>query len=171
VPAIAVLMAIALLTPAARAEIPQSSVNRAHAFLKTKEMGKNILSFVHFGADYKGHEYARTIGVVDEDDKPQPDKFALVYRFHWEDDGFTDLAFLCNRSGAVYGVQMMKTNAELQRPFFVADMTIHVLGDAVIDALKDNLKDNDRAQLQRLVDSADSRGLLVAYLKLQQAFK
>jgi hypothetical protein len=169
--AAALLTMLALMAPAAMAEISQRAVNQAHDFLKTKEMGKEILSFVHFGAAYKGHDYLNTSTVVDGDGREVPDKFALVYRFHWEDDGVTDVAFLCNGSGRVYQVKMVKTNAVLQQPFALADMTIRVLSDVVISAMGDNLKEKDRAEVQRLVDAADSRGLLVAYLRLEQIFK
>lgn len=166
-----VLTTLALLSPVARADVSQQAIDRAQAYLQTREMGKNILSFVHFGADYKGHSYSGRATVVDEDGKTLTDKFALVYRFNWEDDGVTDVAFLCNSSGRIYEVQMMKSNGVLQRPFAVADMTIQVLGDAILKAMGNDLKEKDRADLKRLVDSADSHGLLVAYLRLGQILK
>jgi hypothetical protein len=91
-----------------------------------------------------------------------------VYRFRWEDDGVTDIAFLCNSKGNVYGVQITKTNAMLQQPFMLADATIQVLGNAIISAMGDDLKDTQRTELQKLVDSANSRGLLTAYMRLSQ---
>jgi hypothetical protein len=159
---------IVLAAPAALAEVSQRAIDRAQSFLKTREMGKNILAFVHFGADYKGHAFLYTTAVTDEDDRQLPDKIALVYRFRWEDDGVTDIAFLCNSKGAVYGLQIMKSTAIIQQPFAIANLTIQVLGNAIIEAMGDDLKDAQRAELKRFVDSADSRGLLVAYLRLSQ---
>ena len=162
------LMAITLLAPSALADIPQRAIDRASTYLDKQNVGKDVLSFVHFGADYKGHAFVNRCTVVDQNGKPQADKFALIYRFTWENDGVTDVAFLCNDAGAIYYVKVVKTNAVLQQPFSVADMTIHALGDALIKAMGDNLKEQDRAELKRLIDSSDSRGLLMAYLRLGQ---
>jgi hypothetical protein len=164
----ALLTVVLLTAPAALAEVSQRAIDRAQSFLKTREMGKNILAFVHFGADYKGHAYLYSTAVTDEDDRQLPDKIALVYRFRWEDDGVTDIAFLCNSKGSVYGVRIMKHNGTIQQPFMLADVTIQVLGNAIIEAMGDDLKDAQRAELKRFVDAADSRGLLVAYLRLSQ---
>lgn len=163
-----VLMTLALLAQSAFAEVPQRSIERASTYLNKPETGKNVLSFVHFGADYKGHALASRCTVVDQNGKTEADKFALVYRFTWEDDGVTDVAFFCDSNGAVYQMKVVKTNAVLQQPFAMADMTIHVLGDALINAMGDNLKEQDRAELKRMIDSSDSRGLLLASLRFGQ---
>lgn len=162
------LMTLALLAQSAYAEVPQQAVDRAGTYLDKREVGKDVLSFVHFGADYKGHAFLNRCTVVDENGKAMPDKFALVYRFNWENDGVTDVAFFCDSSGAIYYVKVIKTNAVVQQPFAVANMTIQVLGEAMIKAMGDNLKEQDRAELKRLIDSSDSHGMLMAYLRFGQ---
>src|SRR5438270_428338 len=84
----------------------QTSVNRAHDFLKSEKRGRNVLSYVHFGAQYKGHTFVERRGVNN-----QPAHFALVYRMNWENDGVTNVAFLCDGKGSVYEVQILGTNA------------------------------------------------------------
>jgi hypothetical protein len=165
------LIAMTLLASSARAEVSQRAIDRASAFLEKQEVGKDVCSFVHFGATYKGHSFLDRRGVVDEKGRRLADQFALVYRFNWEDDGVTDVAFLCDASGTIYQVKALETNAKLQQPFVLADMTIRVLGDAVMQAMGDNLKGQDRVEVKRLIDSADSRGLLIAYLRLEQILK
>jgi hypothetical protein len=162
------LIAITLLAQSARADVSQKAIDQASTYLDKRDVGKDVLSFVHFGADYKGHAFLNRCTVVDENGKAMPDKFALVYRFNWENDGVTDVAFFCDNRGAIYYVKVIKTNARLQQPFAMANMTIQVLGDAMIKAMGDNLKEQDRVELKRLIDTSDSHGMLMAYLRLGQ---
>jgi hypothetical protein len=162
------LMTLALLASSARADVTQRAIDRAGTYLDKRDVGKDILSFVHFGADYKGHALLNRCSVVDENGRTLADKFALVYRFNWENGGVTDVAFFCDSAGAIYQMKIVRTNAILQQPFALADATIHVLGDALAKSMGDNLKEQDRAELKRLIDSSDSRGLLMAYLRLGQ---
>ena len=168
---VVVLMGMALLASSALAEVSQRALDRAGAFLEKKEIGKDVLSFVHFAADYKGHAFLDRRRVVDEKGNVLPNEFALVYRFTWENDGETDVAFLCDAAGAITQVKVVRTNALFQQPFALADAAIKVLGDAIVKAMGDNVKEQDRANLQKLVDEADSRGLLVAYLRMGQILK
>jgi hypothetical protein len=167
---VAMLATTQFSTPASAA-ITQEAVNRAHSYLKTREMGVNVLSFVHFGAAYKGHAFVRTLPVNDAAGCQLPDDFALVYRFQWEDDGVTEVAFLCDGQGRVYKTQIMNSNGRLQQPFAMANLAIQVLGNAITDSLRDSLTDKDRAELKRLVESADAQGLLNVYLRLGQPSK
>jgi hypothetical protein len=162
------LMTLALLAPSALADVSQRAIDRAGDYLDKENVGKDILSFVHFGANYKSHAFLNRRNVVDERGRNQADKFALVYRFTWENDGETDVAFFCDSAGAIYQMKVVRTNAVLQQPFAMADITIQVLGDAIVKAMGDNLKEKDRVDLKRLIDSSDSHGLLVAYLRFGQ---
>jgi hypothetical protein len=151
----------ALLAPCLpAADYTQPALDRAHSFLRTEARGREVLSFVHSGADYHGHKYVETI--------PLDYGFALVYRFWWEDDGVTDVAFLCDPRGNLSRVQIMSTNAFLSQPFLVANASIAVLGHSLIELYKDKLSDDDRRQLHDLVNKADAKGLLEFRLRLEQ---
>lgn len=155
---------MAALIPCAQAAT-QAAVNRADSFLRTADRGKEVLSYVHFGADYHGHSFVRTLDVSDG-----VGTFGLVYRFRWEDDGVTDVEFLCTDNGFVYGVAIPYTNAEWSPPFLWANASISILGHTLIEAYKDKLSDEDRKQLHALVDKADAKGLLQWRLRFEQIF-
>ncbi len=170
VAAVLVLSLVIGRPSAARADdAEQRAVDRAHEFLEPAKRGRDVLSYLHFGARYRGHEYVDTVAVKDSDGKRLAGHFALVYRFKWEDDGRTDVAFLCNAKGRVYEVQVVDTNAVLSQPFVLADASIKIIGNVLIEAYKDKLSDDDRKALQKLVDDADSHALLEWSLKVQQA--
>lgn len=155
------LSLIAALPPCLQAaDYTQQALDKAHAFLKTEARGREVLSFVHSGADYHGHKYVETI--------PVDYGFALVYRFWWENDGITDVAFVCDPGGNLSRVQIMSTNAFLSQPFLVANASIAVLGHSLIELYKDKLSDEDRRQLHDLVNKADAKGLLEFRLRLEQ---
>ena len=169
--ALLALSAIAALGPCALAPCAQAAtlaatqaaVNRADSFLRTVDRGKEVLSYVHFGADYHGHSFVRTVDVNDG-----VGTFGLVYRFQWEDDGVTDVEFLCTDSGFVYGVAIPYTNAKWSPPFLWANTSIAILGHTLIEAYKDKLSEDDRKQLHALVDKADAKGLLQWSLRFEQ---
>jgi hypothetical protein len=170
----AVSLAISLFTAICPAQ-SQGDVSRAvvlaDGFLRSEARGRETLGYLHFGAAYHGHEYLRTVSVVGGDARPIPGHFALVYRFHWEDDGITDLAYLCNEAGRVYRVQVMYTNAVFSPPFGLANLAIQVLGDALIEANKNEMSDLERKVVQKLVDSADAKGLLEWSLQFEQPLR
>jgi hypothetical protein len=171
---LAVCLAIPALAPdcaAQTAEIDtQRAVSQADRFLRTEARGRETLGFVHFGADYHGHEYLRTVDVPGGDGRAIPGQFALVYRFHWEKDGITDVAYLCNESGRVYGVQIVDTNAVWSKPFVLANATIKLLGNALLERNKNRMNDFEWRMVQKLVDSANAKGLLEWALKFEQPF-
>lgn len=162
-----VLLAAACWAPLAHAQssIEQKSVDRAHAFLVTADCGKNVLGYVHFGAQYKGHGFKETRGVVGK-----PADFALIYRFNWENDGISDVAFFCNKSGNIYEVQVPYTNARLQQPFVLANASIKLLGDVLLEAFRERMTQDEINQARQVIDNANARGLLAVSLGLQQAF-
>ncbi len=94
----------------------------------------------------------------------------MVYRYEWEasGDGNTDVAFICDSKGNVQDVRVLTTDAVFQQPFLVADATIQILGNALIEAFKDDMKESDIRRIQRLVDSANSEGLLELSLVIRQ---
>jgi len=167
--AIIALLAICLLMsiPAHAASYDSDAgVQRAYNFLQDKQNATSILSFVHFGTTYGGHKYTETRTVVDGSGNTINGDFALVYRFYWEDDGVTDIAFLCHPSGQIYKSQVVYTNAQFNQPFMLANLSIQVLGRMVINS-DDNMSNSDREFAVKLIDDADAHGLMDLWLTLQ----
>jgi hypothetical protein len=162
----------ALFATPARAgdESEQKAVDRAHDFLKSRKRGVDVLSYVHMGAKYGGHIYKETRTVKDGQGNPVKGHFGLVYTFKWEDDGVTDLAFLCDDAGNVYKLQILSTNAVLNQPFSLSNGAIKVLGNLLIEAYKGQMNEAQKKQLEKLVADADAKALLEWSLKFQQAF-
>lgn len=158
----ALMLGVCFLSPVARADAKDEGIQRAHRVLKTEKSGKDVLSFVHYGAAYRGHAYTRTLGVTN-----RPDDFALAYRYNWEDDGWTEVAFLCDRDGSVYEVKVLRTNAQLQPPFVWAEAAIQVVGEFVLAAGGQDLKPAERDAIRRAIAAADAKALLEAYVKLR----
>jgi hypothetical protein len=171
---ILICAAIPLAMPQCSAQTAEDSLSKAidsaDRFLRTEDRGIESLGYIHFGANYHGHEYLRTVSVIDGQGSPIPGQFALVYRFKWEGDGITDVAYLCDASGYVYKVQIMYTNAILSPPFVLANAAIKLLGNALIQANKDKMSEFERKAVQELVDKADAKGLLEWSLKFEQRF-
>jgi len=143
--------------------LQQKSIDRALAFLSTANCGRDVLGFVHAGASYKGHVFQRRVSV-----KNKPGDFALIYRFSWENDGISDVAFLCDGAGVVYDVQATFTNGILQQPFSVANLTINLLGKALLDSYRDQMQPEEIQRAQQFIDNANARGLLAMSLRLRQ---
>ncbi len=173
-PVLFVLVAAAFtagFVPAARAggDVDQKAVDRAHDFLKMEKCGRDILGYVHFGAKYKDHNYKEIRTVKDAEGKLRKGYFALIYTFEWEDDGETNVAFLCDPAGKIYRVQIVDTNAVLQQPFLTANVAIKVLGNLLAEAFKEKMTKAERKDLQKLIDDADAKAMLEWSLAFQQA--
>lgn len=154
----------------ARAESGPSekAVRRAHEFLKGESTGRYVLGFVHMGARYDGHELVELVGVK-RNGRPVPGHFALVYGYDWQGDGSTRIAFLCDREGSVYEMQVLDHNGVLNRPFDLAKLSIAVLGEALLEAFREQMTDSDQALLRRIVRDADPKSLLELGLTFRQA--
>ena len=100
----------------------------------------------------------------------QPAHFALVYRMNWENDGVTNVAFLCDGKGSVYEVQILGTNAILQQPYTLANASITIVGNLILEAFRDRLSEEEMRQVKAMIDNPNARGLLEMGLKLQQTF-
>ncbi len=147
----------------------QSAIGRASKFLGSQTTGKYVLGFVHLGARYDGHELA-SVRTVTRQGTPVPGHFALVYDYSCENDGRTQIAFLCDHGGKVYDVQILDHNGVLNTPYTLAKLSIDVLGNALLDAFKDNMSSSDRSQLQTMIRNADPEAMLKMGLRLRQAF-
>jgi hypothetical protein len=142
----------------------QKTANKTGTFLDDANRGKAMLNYLHMGARYRGHEFIKGSRIADADG------FELLYRFRWEDDGVTDLAFQCNRRGYVTSVSVVNSNAKLSPPFLLATVSIKLLGAAIMDSYKDKLTDDQKRQLQQLINEADAKGMLEWALRLEQLF-
>ncbi|MBV8847113.1 MAG: hypothetical protein JO307_30255 [Bryobacterales bacterium] len=144
-------------------DVSQRALDNAHNFLKTKDRGNDILGFLHFGTDYHGHEFRQALATG-------RGNFALVYRFHWSDDDITDAEFLCDSRGDINDIRIMSTSAVINRPFFLADAAVQILGNFLIDAAKDKLSPAERKIIQKFVDNADAKGMLIWWLRFQRVW-
>ena len=129
-----------------------------------------MLGFVHMGAQYNNHEYSVTRTVSTRSGETLAGHFALVYDYSWQDDGKTQIAFLCDERGNIYRVQILSTNAVLQQPFAVAKLSIGVLGSALLEAFTNDISSSDRAKLQAIINDADPKAMLELGLRLRQTF-
>ncbi len=166
---VAVGIVLVLIGSSRADEIDKKALQRAHDFLKSKERGQDVLSFVHFGAKYFKHRYARTAYVNDGQGRRVKGHFALVYEYEWADDGETQLAFLCDARGNVYKVQVMQTNAIFQQPFALANLSIKIVGEALLEAFKKKMTEDEVRQVRRFIDNADAKGLMELSLRLRQS--
>jgi hypothetical protein len=156
--------------PPENLEPDEGQVARARAFLDQKGIARDIVSmFLHFGADFRGHQLASVGSVVDSAGHRLPRHFSISYHYQWESDGWTDVAFLYDDRGHLQSVQVLKTNAELSAPFALAKLSCVVVGEFLNEALKDDLNDTDRAKLHELVAGADVKSILEWYLRLAQS--
>jgi hypothetical protein len=99
----------------------------------------------------------------------RPRDIALVYKYDWENGGEADLAFLCDPSGNVYAVQVVRSNAILP-PYTVANTSISILGNFLLEGFKNQMTPAQVQQARQFIDNPNARGLLEMELKLQQAF-
>jgi hypothetical protein len=164
-----VCVMVAFAHPLRADDIDPKAVARAHDYLKTAKRGEFVNGFAHFGTQYLGHKYIKTLNVNDGKGNKMLGHFALVYEYNWTDGGNTQLAFLCDAGGQLYKLQVMKSNGVFQQPFAVANLSIKVIGEALYEGLKDKITDGDRRLLRKLVDDADAQGLLLLGLRVQQA--
>jgi hypothetical protein len=152
-----------------QAQQPSSrAVAKAKAFLDTAQRGRFILGYLHLGSSYGGHSYVETRG-VNSNGRTKAGHFGLVYRFTWDGTGYTNVAFLFDEDGDFYELQAMDHNATFNVPFVKANVTIQVLGNVLIEAFKDQMKDADRQFIQQCIDRADAEALLEFGLQLQQS--
>jgi|HubBroStandDraft_3_1064219.scaffolds.fasta_scaffold02017_2 hypothetical protein len=171
--AILILLALAwLATPAAGAQQPDDQLPAAAAgtasFLSSRERGQEILMLLHAFTRYQGHELQRGVR-IDGPGDASDGRFELIYRFWWEPgDGITDVGFLCNGNGKVYQVQVVYTNAWLNRPFSAAGASIKFIGRQVVEHYQDRLKPWQQTVLASLIDRANAKGLLELVLEVQQ---
>jgi hypothetical protein len=152
----------------ASADDSSTAIQRARSFLESESVARDVLTLVHMGARYDGHEL-NSMRKVNQTGNVLYGHFALVYDFRWEGDGRTQLAFICDPHGHVYGVQVLDSNGVLNAPFALSKLSLDVVGKALMEAFKDQMSSGDRARLQTLISNADPKALLQMLLQIRQA--
>jgi hypothetical protein len=139
------------------ADPPREAVKKISNYLDQKSSAETVLSVVHMYTDYKGHEFLALHAVTGK-----PNNFAMDYRYKWADDGVTDLRFFCDANGSVYNVQVLADNGELNRPFVLAQASIKIISQVLLN--NSDLTAEQRAAIQKLIDAEDAKGLLILML-------
>lgn len=152
---------LASLGTQAHAEASQQAVDRANAFLNAPSRNQEIIDCMHFGEQYQSKEAGGCEAVAGG--------FGITYKYLWSDDGWTSVQFTFDDNGSLTGLNVIDSNGVVQAPFLVANGTIQLVGQAVVEAEKGQITESRRQLLQKFVDEADARGLLVTELEIDQA--
>jgi hypothetical protein len=160
---------LVMARPAFAQDADAKAVEKAKGFLDSAKPWPFVNLCVHFGTDFMGKTYAKTLSVKNKDGVVVPGQFALVYDYKWTGQGETQIAFLCDTKGNIFKVQVLADNGVFNQPFALGDASIKLIGDALYDALKKDLNENDRKTLRQLVDAASAQRLLEFGLRVQQA--
>lgn len=150
-------------------EISNTAVQRATRYMDAADRGKACVLFLHFGQQYVSHANDGKVYTVKDSStgRVKPGEFALKYTFQWGNDGGeTTLTCFFTPSGSFISSSMTYTNATLNRPFLLANASIQILGNAILEAKKDDMSAADRRDLQRMVDDADAHAMMNWLLKL-----
>ena len=152
-------------------DVSSSVIRKTKSFLETRTTGKYILEFLHMGGTYKSHTLNRVTGVNDSLGKTVSGKFAVIYDFVWDANGkgHTRVAFYCDKQGTITGIKVLYYDAYVNTPFTFAEGAIHVVGQLVIEAFRDQMSSSERRTAESLVRSADAKGLLTLGLALRQS--
>jgi len=164
------LTAIALISLVVPAAMRAGSTEEATAkrFLEDDQRAKNITSFLHFGSAYKGSELRSSGPVTDRSGNVREGHFNLKYRYTWGDNDHTDVVFFFDDKARLYELQVKDSTAILNQPFLTANVSIKVLGAAIVAAFRDDLKEDDRKKLEQIIEKADAQELLTFTLKFQR---
>jgi len=158
-------IALSLLAVAApaRAEVAVSedALERADAFLRSRDHGRQVLTLVHTGGTYRGHKYVAHGARADG-------SFVIVYRYFWDEEDETDVAFVCTSQGLVKSTYIERTTAIVQQPYLFANLALLAVSQMSIAAFKDKMTPEQLAMARQLADKADAKGLLEFELKLMQ---
>ncbi len=144
-------------------------VQRAVRFLDSVKRSRYILGYLHFGGTYQDYDILSVLKVVDRDGDVIPGHFALKVVYDWKTsfgDNSTTSIFFFDEKGTIYDIRA-DTTSIISQPFVLADATIQVLGNALLQAFGDQMSQDDRKQLQKIVDAADAKALMIWGLNFQ----
>ncbi len=164
------LIAVALLAiagPFAATAAAESAREKAIRQLNDVGRARGVLLFLHFGSTYSDHNLTGVGGV-----EGKPGCFYLEYKYDWKVDRnieSTTLSFFFDPMGNLMGIQVDKTTAVLNQPFFLANLSIKVVGATLYEAVKKDLSEANRRIFRKLVEDADAKGLLELILAVDLA--
>jgi hypothetical protein len=147
-------------------------VQRVANFLGTAKRGKDVMSYLHFGSTYVDHEVIKASRVTDRDGQAVPGHFALTVVYDWKSsfgDNSTTVVFFFDEKGEPYEIQCEPKDSTsiISPPFSVASGAIQILGNLLIGAFGGQMNAKERADMQKAVDAADARMLLLDSLRVQ----
>lgn len=148
----------------------QARIEKAQESFDAEARGKFILGYLHLGGDYQSHKCTAVVDVEDKDGNALPGQFCLRYEFDWAiagSDNTTTIDLLFDEKGRLYDVNNEDSTSIVSPPYLLANGAIKILGKALLEAMSDNLKEEDRKFIQKCIDDADAHDLMLYGLKLQ----
>ena len=144
--------------------VDPNAIARAERFMAAQQRGSEVLSYLHFGATYQACTFEKYYPMANG-------SFALMYRFDWTTTGTGDTEswFVFNAAGQFDHLEVVSSTGLINQPFLMANVSISLIGNLIIEKYQDRLSVTDRRLLQRLVDDADAKGLLEWQLRVDQA--
>lgn len=145
-------------------------IDRSVGFLENARRGRDMLSYIHFGGKYLSHDVLSTHPVADRNKITVPGHWAVKVVFEWSTafgDNTSTATYFFDEMGDIYDVQVTTTSI-LSQPFELANATIQVLGNIILEAMKDQISAKDRADIQKAIDEADAKKLMITGLNLQK---
>jgi hypothetical protein len=167
---IAALVVVAA-APAAWAQPDPAAVARARRIADKRQVAKDVVEQVlQVGATFTRKSF-RGVRVLEDGERQPTRYFALDYRYRWNSYGWTDVAYICNETGLVTGLQVLNWRAEdNEAPFANAKANAAVFGAALLKLAASDPKftADDKAVVAELVDARDAHKLLSVYLMVAQ---
>jgi hypothetical protein len=158
--------------PVATTAAPQPGATmRAKRFLAKQALGKDIVEQVlHVGATFTSKSF-RGVRTLENGEGQPTAYFAVDYRYRWSARGWTDVAYICNGSGLVTGLQLLKSNGEEEdAPFAKANANVAAFGALLIGLVERDSRStpDDTAAVRELVNAGDVGKLIDVYLAVAQ---
>jgi hypothetical protein len=164
-------LAVVAAAPAAWAQPDPGAVARARRVAEKRQVIKDVVEQVlQVGASFTRKSF-RGVRVLEDGERQPTRYFALDYRYRWNSDGWTDVAYICNESGLVTGLQVLDWRAEdSEAPFANAKSNVAVFGAVLLKLAEHDsgFTPDDKAAIGELVDARDAQKLLTVYLTVAQ---
>ena len=164
-------LAVFAAARAASAQPDPGAVARARRVADKRQVVKDVVEQVlQVGASFTRKSF-RGVRVLADGEGQSTRYFALDYRYRWNSDGWTDVAYICNETGQVTGLQVLDWRAEdNEAPFANAKANVAVFGAVLLKLAENDPKftPDDKAAVGELVDARDAQKLLTIYLTVAQ---
>ncbi len=164
-------LAIVAAAPAALAQPDPGAVARARRVVDKRQVVKDVVEQVlQVGASFTRKSF-RGVRVLEDAGRQPTRYFALDYRYRWDADGWTDVAYICNETGLVTGLQVLDWRAEdHEAPFANANANVAVFGATLLKLAEADARftPDDKSAVGELVNARDAQKLLTVYLTVAQ---